>query len=509
MRQNVRGPSHIISSTSYVTRGRAEGRLAIGLSLLYLACHALAIVCLPDQATTLSLAFLVMVPILPALACLRRASLAPDPAEWVAVALAMILWSAGMAATMFGVLYIRTGDGILGISMLFFVLYGVPLIFAVASTKHELWYVRVVDGALALALGYLFFVYTFTFATATGYGEEGMQMLRLMFDIENAFIAVFSLIRFIASTDPARRSFFGILTAFAFVYMAAAAYINHLQVDTHYGTLIDLVPDLPFLLLCVCALTLGRHPVAAKAPRVASRASNLVRAGSPLMLAVTLLVVSGLLVHRETSLAIVGFVIAALGTGLRNVIVQAHSFRNAEKLDELSRIDALTGLANRRQFDDVLQREWSRIRRSGDGLALLMIDIDHFKLLNDHLGHPVGDERLRAVGKALAGCVMRSSDLVARYGGEEFAAILPATDATEAAAIAENMRASVAQLQLASPAEKGYVTISLGVGYVQNAGADGPGELLKMADTALYAAKRGGRDRVALAPGRQTGRRFA
>jgi diguanylate cyclase (GGDEF)-like protein len=462
--------------------------------LLYLACHALAIVLLPAQAMALSLGFLTLAPFRAGIACFRRASAAAESEGWIAIGLAMMLWSGGMASTMLGALALGTLGGVDGLSIMLFMLYGVPLLFAAASPERELWYVRVVDGALALVLGYLFFRHSFAFATMTGASAEGVLSLRLMLDIENLFIALFSLTRFVTSADPGKRALFGTLTIFAFVYMVAAGYINHLQSDTDYGTPVDLVIELPFLLLAVLAL---RHAPGPRAPsRAARRTAHLVRAGSPLMLAATLLAVSALLLPREPGLAIAGLITATLGTGIRSVLVQARSFQEHDRLDELSRIDGLTGLPNRRQFDDVLRREWNRARRSGGGLALLMIDIDHFKLLNDNLGHPVGDERLREVGRTLTGCATRGGDLIARYGGEEFAAILPATGAVEAAALAEAMRAAIAGLRLPSPAEGGFVTISIGVGAVEDIRADTADALLALADAALYAAKKSGRNRV-------------
>lgn len=316
-----------------------------------------------------------------------------------------------------------------------------------------------------------------------------------MFDIENLFIFLFSLVRFVASPDSPRRALFGALTAFAAAYLAAAAYINHVQMDTEYGTLADLVIDLPFLLLAVLALGHSPRPVTPTAMR--RGLARMVRAGSPLMLAITLLVVPALLVHDRPGLAIAGFITATLGIGIRSMLVQSRSFEERDRLDELARLDALTGLPNRRQFDEALHREWGRARRSGESLALLMIDIDHFKQLNDSYGHPVGDQRLREVGRALAECATRGTDLVARYGGEEFAAILPAADMAQARALAEMMRAAVAQLRLASPVAGGFVTVSIGVGCVGTVGTDEPHDLLERADAALYEAKKAGRDRVA------------
>jgi diguanylate cyclase (GGDEF)-like protein len=405
----------------------------------------------------------------------------------------MFFWSGGMAASAISALLLGNASGVAGLSMLLFVLYGVPLVFAVASSEQDPWHVRLVDGLLALSLGYLFFVHTFAFATMSGADANGVSKLRLMFDIENLFIALFALVRFSASTDRYKRAFFATLAIFAFAYLASAAYINHLATDTDYGTLIDLVIDLPFLM--ITALALQRQAHASQALKIPGEYERAVRAGSPLMLPATLLVVSGSLVRSNPGLAIAGFVAATLGYGLRNILVQMRGFDERDRLERLSTLDALTGLPNRRQFDECIGREWRRACRTGEGMALLMIDIDHFKMLNDSLGHPAGDRILRAVAHALAGCATRGSDLVARYGGEEFAAVLPSTSPTQAEALAEIMRSAIERLNLSSPAPSGRVTVSIGIGFAGRASEDSS-TLVVVADAALYDAKQGGRNRA-------------
>jgi len=471
--------------------------IAVICALAYLALHAAFPLLFPEHATAFSLIFLTLTPALASAACVRRGRSPDGPEGWSAAALAMAFWSLGMAATMASALLIGPDGEEGAIGMLLFVLYGVPLIFAAASPDNEAWHVRLLDAAMALMLGLLFAAHTLSFSTLTGTAAAGTVNLRLMFDIENLFVGAFALIRFATSGTARQRTFFGVLTLFAFAYMASAGYINHFQSDADYGGMTDLVIDAPFLLLAILALS--RLPMRETWLATSQKANNLVRSASPLMLAISLLVVSASLIAGAPMLAIAGFATATLGTGLRNVFVQTESFRMQDRLDELARIDALTGLANRRQFDETLRREWARARRSGDALALVMIDIDHFKLLNDTFGHPVGDERLRAVGKALQGCVRRGGDLIARYGGEEFAAILPATVPNEAQALAEAMRGAVARLNLSSPAGSGILTVSLGIGHIFPADDGAPEALIAMADTALYRAKQEGRDRVVAA----------
>jgi diguanylate cyclase (GGDEF)-like protein len=171
-----------------------------------------------------------------------------------------------------------------------------------------------------------------------------------------------------------------------------------------------------------------------------------------------------------------------------------------QQLEALSFSDSLTGIANRRAFDQSLDGEWRRAVRSKQPISLLMIDIDHFKSFNDTYGHQAGDRCLAAVAGALGGLARRAGDRVARYGGEEFAALLPATDAAGGLAIAERMRAAVEALHLPNQAGiGGHVTISVGRATVESTEGMSPDALVAAADAALYEAKRSGRNRVASA----------
>lgn len=177
------------------------------------------------------------------------------------------------------------------------------------------------------------------------------------------------------------------------------------------------------------------------------------------------------------------------------------------KLDEanrelmrLSSADGLTGIANRRRFDEALLKEWRRCAREARPLALLLIDVDFFKPFNDNYGHQAGDECLKAVARALSQTLHRPSDLAARYGGEEFAVILPGTDEAGALAVAEALRAAVQQMGIAHRYSEvaPVVTISVGLACRTPKPGDETGfiGLLKDADTALYRAKSEGRNRV-------------
>jgi diguanylate cyclase (GGDEF)-like protein len=168
-----------------------------------------------------------------------------------------------------------------------------------------------------------------------------------------------------------------------------------------------------------------------------------------------------------------------------------------EQLQHIATTDALTGLANRRAFDEALAREWHRCGRSRTPLSLLMVDVDYFKTFNDAYGHVAGDTCLRQIAQSVAACAKRPGDVAARYGGEEFSIVLPETDVERAAQLAEHMCDAVRGLAIPHQGSSlGHVTISVGVASMQPEGLPNPQELIERADAQLYRAKGTGRNRV-------------
>ena len=197
---------------------------------------------------------------------------------------------------------------------------------------------------------------------------------------------------------------------------------------------------------------------------------------------------------------VTGIVASVRDISARKVVEEQLAEANAQ-LAILSSQDGLTGLANRRTFDEAFRREKRRAAREQCSLALIMIDVDCFKAYNDFYGHPAGDDCLRRVAEAIVASVRWPGDVAARYGGEEFAVVLPDTDETGALVIAARIRHAV--LNLAIPhkgSENGVVTVSIGVaGAKPNALEDSGDLLLREADRALYLAKNGGRNAVVIA----------
>ncbi len=172
--------------------------------------------------------------------------------------------------------------------------------------------------------------------------------------------------------------------------------------------------------------------------------------------------------------------------------------QNREQWEELAREDVLTGISNRRCFNEVLLIEWNRAKRSKSSLSLLLIDVDFFKLYNDNYGHAKGDECLRRVADTLKSEMKRSSDLLARFGGEEFACILPETDKEGALAVAENLLDVLRMEDIAHEYSKisNRLTLSIGVASVIPTHDDRHESLIETADKALYLAKDRGRNRI-------------
>jgi diguanylate cyclase (GGDEF)-like protein len=189
---------------------------------------------------------------------------------------------------------------------------------------------------------------------------------------------------------------------------------------------------------------------------------------------------------------------AALDDMARKLAARGEELEIANQhLEELASLDGLTGLANRRGFDRQLEDEWQRAIDHEDPLALMMIDIDHFKLFNDRYGHVRGDACLRAVGETLSLVTLEDAVLVARYGGEEFALLLPGLDIARATALADEARRAIEDLLIThAESSHGHVTISIGVESLVPRKSQPAADLVEAADRALYAAKRSGRNSV-------------
>lgn len=184
---------------------------------------------------------------------------------------------------------------------------------------------------------------------------------------------------------------------------------------------------------------------------------------------------------------------------LEQLVGQLESEKKNAELNAIT--DSLTGLTNRRYFDEILEREFYRTKRTGEKMTLIMLDVDYYKLYNDTYGHVAGDECLRKVAEVIRSIVKRTPDIASRYGGEEFMIILPGTETTGGLQVAENIRSAIEQLKIPHSASKasGFVTASLGVATIAGAGIETPEKAVELVDKAMYAAKQRGRNCVSIA----------
>ena len=175
-----------------------------------------------------------------------------------------------------------------------------------------------------------------------------------------------------------------------------------------------------------------------------------------------------------------------------------HHKQSEDALQRAAYLDPLTKIANRRHFDSFLEKEWQRAVRNGGTLSLVVLDVDHFKLYNDSLGHPAGDTCLQQVAQAIDAHACRSGDLAARYGGEEFVMLFAETEAETAMVLAETIRADIENLRLPHPRSptSNWITVSIGVATIRPHQLDDREALFVAADRALYVAKEGGRNQV-------------
>ena len=190
-------------------------------------------------------------------------------------------------------------------------------------------------------------------------------------------------------------------------------------------------------------------------------------------------------------------VLAAMIRAMERIVNSQEELHRAKvKMEKLAHRDALTGAVNRRGFDNAIQLEFEKAKADKQPLAMMMIDVDHFKLFNDNYGHQAGDDCLRQLASQLESALCREQDILARYGGEEFAVILPETDIAGAKLVAERLEKAVAKLAIPHEFSSCADRVTMSIGLVLLGGHASAAEFIEAADQKLYQAKTAGRNRV-------------
>jgi diguanylate cyclase (GGDEF)-like protein len=484
--------------------------MSIYLPVAFLLAQFVVLVCF-GPAVTGPAAYVLMVvaPLFAAVATLRRGRSTTTAVRfgWYALSLALTIWAAGAFGNLWQEMVLHRQNEMYRASMLAFNLAVVPTTYLLASDwrQHGRLLLRAVDALVALALGCAYFQYTWSMINDhSAPAEAGVAYLVWLLDLQNLYLAAGALVRWYVAEDRDERDLFRALALYTSIYFVIVFINDHYFAGNpafgpQYGTLVTLA----FAVLCGFAL---RAPSTVPVRPANSALVRLVRSGSPILLAAALLTASLFLIRVNYLWGCAGILIAVLGIGVRTTLIQVHQIehgealrREASALQTIAWTDALTGVPNRHFFAESLTRAWRGERRPGQQ-AILMIDIDHFKLLNDRYGHPVGDGCLRDVARALQHALVRPDDVLARYGGEEFIVLLRDGPAAAAQVVAERLRAAVQTLRIENAGSpEGVVTVSIGVASAELTDETTAARTVADADRALYEAKCAGRNLVKMA----------
>lgn len=488
----------------------------IALAALFLILHVSGGYVLPAHAMGLSYFFMASSVVIAVVGCFRagRRAESAAPWKWMALCSALLLWETGLVTAAWQDLLQENTYMVTAISGFVYFLFGAPLLLAICASPNDrrlpavLW----IDGIMAVAIGVLAYREIFSFLPGFHEPEQLPEVTRIayIYDAENVVLATLASVRLLAAESGEEQAFYRTLCGFLWVYSIIAVFYNHVMAirwQLNPGNPLDFVVDVPFLVLAVITFHLSERAV--QWSKYAARsAMMMIQAGISISLPLVLLSLGIFAIAHSPVLGAVSIVGSLAGYGLRNMLCQTQLLESEDKLlesrqvlEQAALVDPLTGVGNRRAFDQTLEREWHRAARTRESVALLIIDVDYFKQVNDTFGHQKGDEYLAAVARTLQSAMPRATDFIARYGGEEFSCILPATDGDGAIKVAEKLRATVEALRIEHPrSERPFLTVSLGATACANVANVTLPMFVRTADRALYEAKRNGRNRVEFAP---------
>jgi diguanylate cyclase (GGDEF)-like protein len=469
-----------------------------------------------ERSVLLTNTLITTAPLLAGLACLwrsrKQSSVLAD--KWRLLGVGLVIWAIGQGCFTYGTLVYHNVQTAALPSDFWFLVYGIFVLLAVCSVgeDQDSTAILIADSAQATLAIVLIYVTLFMNNHFSHRALPASQLTSL-YVVENLALALATTVRLLAMPDGEDRFFHRAACTFSWLMILVSTPLNYLDayVRPTNGTAIEVGWMIPFLAVVVMAFS--KEEQLRTEPEVKHRSwgAMMVYNASPVFFTLCVLLLGA---HTAQHRPVVGFaavVCALLIYTFRATILQTRlrqvqeslndSERNLRllnsKLHEQSLIDPLTQIANRRRFEQVLEVEWNRALRSGWPISVVMLDIDHFKSLNDRYGHLRGDECLTAVAQMLRRDLRRGGELLARYGGEEFVAVLPNVDEEGAMLTAEAMRARVHQIGIENHGSPiGRLTISVGVcSVIPVAGLTREG-LVDAADTALYRAKAGGRNRA-------------
>lgn len=481
-----------------------------------LVVHALALL-LSRQSASVSALFVMLCSLSAIAACYWRSTRSSGPVrrKWDFLASAVSLWAIGEATFVLRLVV----PSLLHFNALgpefYFLVYGIPVLLAISTSNEERDSVLfvLIDSFQAIFAVALVYLELSLAQSASRLATETLD-ITLIYGIGSWTLAAACLLRLLARPHGEERVLYRILFVYLCFFALLATPFRGTRVFNALpiGNYRDLLNDAAFLLMTGGCLLAHAEIEPERAPVETNSFALLLNNGSPILFTLAVLALGAMVARRNFALGIWAIAISLVLYCFRAALLQSaymraqHALTRSQyalrlanaRLKQMSFHDALTGLPNRRQFDQTLELEWNRALRNRRSLSLLILDVDCFKALNDLYGHQAGDDCLQKIAAALPESLRRAGEIAARYGGEEFAAILPDTDLSVAIPVAESMRNTVLALQMphkGSTVEQ-FVSISVGVAAIHPTQANSPAELLAAADEALYRAKRTGRNRV-------------
>jgi diguanylate cyclase (GGDEF)-like protein len=365
----------------------------------------------------------------------------------------------------------------------------------------------VLDSVQAAACSYLAYTVLMGVFPFTSNPAQAMPYapLEFVYDAEYLVVVFLAALRyFLGTRSGSDRYFFRFLLLYTSLYAITSGIYNHYVGKYSLTNGIDALNDIPSAALALGAIFAPAAMANSSAPASRPTLVRIIDNARPVFLSLALIGLSAIVAVRHFVVAFAFIFGAFIFYSLRASMLQSkveHAQAALEesnvRLSEIALLDSLTGIANRRGFDQRLAMEWARAQRTRQPLSLLLIDVDHFKRINDTYGHQTGDEYLRHMARTLSAAFDRPADLIARYGGEEFAVLLPETSSSGASAVANRIRATM-EKDTSNATTSCPITVSIGVSTWNEEQEAGPDQLISAADRALYAAKQNGRNRVEL-----------
>lgn len=479
-----------------------------------IALHAGLILVLSDRSVQASRLATAAVPALAAFCFLWRAQRVSvrERLSWRWLSLGLLLWAGGQVVETFIGQSNAASNLSVDASDFLYITAAFPLLLAISRTRETesiktVVYLDTLQILLAFGLAWMRL-----FHVAMPPDEAATVMGRI-YGVECSLLAVLAVMRLVSWSTFEERRRIRLLCAVVWIYLPIELGMDFAsgRWNLRAGTLLDLLWSVPFLFAGWKALYMPRDENPA-GRRTLGRSRLLVESLCPALVTAGIFALAASIASQHLVLALSAiFLLFALqslhaGSVQLNYVMGQHLLVQREKelreansnLERLSQLDPLTGIPNRRTFTTALEDAWRRGQRSKGPVAVLMIDIDYFKGINDMHGHTYGDECLTTIARTLSRQGRRTYDLLARYGGEEFVLLLPETTPEGAMVVAERMREAIAMLDIPNAASpfNGRLTLSIGTATgIPQADVEAS-SLVEIADQALYEAKHLGRNRV-------------